>query len=66
MDKLIKEELDYCLMIIENAKNRNNTGCQVPIFAEAETLNELKNLNLNFYQVGFDKSDSNSYIQIKF
>ena len=66
MDKLIKEELDYCLMIIENAKNRNNTGCQVPIFAEAETLNELKNLTLNFYQVGFDKFDKSSYIQIKF
>ena len=53
----MEEELDYCLMVIENAKSRGNLSCQVPIWAKTETIEELIKLGYPARQVGFDPTE---------
>lgn len=68
----MKKEVEYCLMVIENAKTRGNTSCQVPIFAKPETIEHLdlmlKMVDPEYVvrQVGFDPTEPYSYVYIKF
>ena len=34
----IEEEVEYCFYVMNNAKTRGNNSCQVPIFANPETI----------------------------
>lgn len=68
----MKKEIEYCLMVIENAKARGNTSCQVPIWAKPETINQLdlmlKMVNTEYVvrQVGFDPTEPYAHVYIKF
>ena len=59
-------ELDYCLTVIENAKKRGNSSCQVPIYADPKTINALVELDYQTYQVGFDPTEPYVHVYIKF
>jgi len=62
----MEKEIEYCLMVIENAKARGNTSCQVPIFAKPETVSKMKELGFIAYQVGFDPTEPYAHVYIKF
>ena len=66
MEKEIQKEVDYCLMVIENARARGNTSCQVPIFAKPETVSKMVELGYKSYQVGFDPTEPYAHVYIKF
>jgi hypothetical protein len=66
MEKEIQKEVDYCLMVIENARARGNTSCQVPIFAKPETVAKMVELGYKSYQVGFDPTEPYAHVYIKF
>jgi len=59
-------ELDYCFTVIENAKKRGNTSCQVPIYADSKTIDSLLELGYTAYQVGFDPTEPYVHVYIKF
>ena len=61
-----KEEVEYCLMVIENARARGNTSCQVPIYAKPETVAKMVELGYKAYQVGFDPTEPYAHVYIKF
>jgi hypothetical protein len=60
----MEEELDYCLTVIENAKRRGNLSCQVPIWARAETIEELAKLGYSARQVGFDSTEPYHHLYV--
>ncbi len=60
-----KEEVEYCLMVIENARARGNTSCQVPIYAKSEAVAKLVELGYKAYQVGFDPTEPYAHVYIK-
>ena len=62
----MEEEVKYCLLVMENAKARGNTSCQVPIFAKPETLERLAEMGLAARQVGFDATEPYAHVAIKF
>ena len=62
----MEKEVEYCLMVIENAKARGNTSCQVPIFAKLETIKKMNEMGYDSYQVGFDPSEPYAHLYIKF
>lgn len=68
----MKKEIEYCLMVIENAKARGNTSCQVPMFAKPETIKHLdlmlKMVSPEYVvrQVGFDPTEPYAHVYIKF
>ena len=64
--RTIEEEVEYCYYVMDNAKSRGNTSCQVPIFAHLETIQILKDKGLNCYQVGFDSTEPYVHLYIKF
>jgi hypothetical protein len=66
MEKEIQKEVDYCLMVIENAKARGNTSCQVPIFAKPETITKMIELGHDARQIGFDPTEPYAHVYIKF
>ena len=66
MEKEIQKEVDYCLMVIENAKARGNKSCQVPIFAKKETIEKMIELGYESYQLGFDATEPYSHVYINF
>ena len=59
-------EVDYCLMVVKNAKDRGNTSCQVPIWAQAETIEKLKEMGYVARQIGFDPSEPYAHVEVKF
>jgi hypothetical protein len=60
----MEKEVEYCLMVIENAKARGNTFCQVPIWAKPETIAKMVELGYKAHQVGFEPTEP--YVHIKF
>jgi hypothetical protein len=62
----MEKEIEYCLMVIENAKARGNTSCQVPIYAKPETVSKMVELGHTAYQVGFDPKEPYVHVYIKF
>jgi hypothetical protein len=66
MEKDIQKEIDYCLMVIENARKVGNTSCQVPIFAKPETVTKMIEFGHTAYQVGFDPTEPYAHVYIKF
>jgi hypothetical protein len=59
-------QLEYCLQVIENAKARGNRSCQVPIWAEPETIAALTKMEFKVQQIGFDKMDPSHYLKLNF
>ena len=57
-------QLEYCLQVIENAKSRGNTSCQVPIWAEHETIDKLAELGYPARQIGFDQTEQYHHLKI--
>ena len=53
-------------MVIENAKARGNTSCQVPIYAKLETVAKMVELGYIARQVGFDPTEPYAHVYIKF
>jgi hypothetical protein len=62
----IEEELEYCFYVMDNAKKRGNTSCQVPIFAKPETIQILKDKGFECNQEGFDITEPYAHVYIKF
>lgn len=62
----MEDEVKYCLFVMENAKARGNTSCQVPIFAKPETLERLAEMGLAARQVGFDATEPYAHVEIRF
>lgn len=62
----MEKEVEYCLMVIENAKKRGNKSCQVPIFAKPETIQKMNDMGYETKQIGFDPSEPYAHVYIKF
>ena len=62
----MEKELEYCLTVIENARARGNTSCQVPIWATQETLEELAKLGYQARQIGYDPTEPYVHVSVKF
>jgi hypothetical protein len=62
----IEEEVEYCYLVMDNAKKRGNTSCQVPIFAKLETIQILKDKGIDCQQKGFDATEPYAHLYIKF
>lgn len=61
----MEKEVEYCLMVIENAKARGNTSCQAPLWAKPETIAKLEELGHTARQIGFDPTEPNVHVHIK-
>jgi len=62
----MKTEVEYCLMVIENAKARGNKSCQVPIFAKEETIKKMNELGYDVRQLGEPSTDTYTHLYINF
>jgi len=61
----MEKELEYCFLVIENAKKRGLKFCQVPIFGLDETINKLNEIGFKANRIGFEPSDPMSHIEIE-